>query len=148
MSHVATINIEIKDLDALTAAAAQLGLELVRGVSRYRWFGTLVEKNTPLPTGFTEQDLGKCDHVIRIPNNNVAYEIGVCQRRDGKPGYQLMWDYWLNGYGIVRAVGGATAPKLIQEYSAQVAMKDLMRKGYRTRLERKEDGRILVQATK
>lgn len=39
MSHVATIDVEVKDLDALAEAAARIGMELVRGQSTYRcWY--------------------------------------------------------------------------------------------------------------
>ena len=65
MSHVATINIEVKDLDALGIAAGRIGLELVRGQKEYRWYGQSVG-DYPLPAGLTEADLGVCEHAIRI----------------------------------------------------------------------------------
>jgi hypothetical protein len=129
MSHVATIDIEIKDLDCLAKAAQQLGLELVNGQKTYRWYGRSVG-DYPLPTGFTAEDLGKCEHAIRIPGNTAAYEIGVVARRDGKPGYTLQWDFYCGGYGMEKIVG-QNASKLRQEYAAQVATKHMQRQGYR-----------------
>jgi len=69
MSHIAEIEIEIKDLDALEAAARSLGLELARRQTTYRWYGELLEGH-PLPAGFTKADLGRCDHAIRVPGND------------------------------------------------------------------------------
>lgn len=145
MSHVATIAIEIKDLDALEAAANELGLELVRDKTSYKWYGRSVG-DYPLPVGYTKNDLGKCDHVLRIPGNAAAYEIGVCRRRDGKAGYTLQWDFYAGGYGMTAKVGGDKAPKLVQGYATHVAIKAARAGGFRV-IGRsvKADGTVLVQ---
>lgn len=83
MSHTVEIkDLLIRDLAALGRAATRLGLELVMGQTNYRWYGTVVGDH-PFPTGFTNQDIGKCEHAIRIPNQPDAYEIGIVTRRDG-----------------------------------------------------------------
>ena len=71
MSHITTIELDIKDLDALKVAAEKLGLEFRRGQETYKWFGRSVG-DSPLPAGFRKQDLGKCEHALRIPNNSRA----------------------------------------------------------------------------
>lgn len=129
MSHIATVDLDIKDMDALKKACEQLGLELVEGKKTYKWYGTSVG-DYPLPAGFSKEDLGKCDHVIRIPGNSTAYEIGVVAKRDGTPGYQLMWDFWQGGYGMEK-IAGKNGNNIRQQYAAQVAMKELRRNGYR-----------------
>lgn len=90
MSHVSHIQLKIFDLAALKAACNRLGFEFVDGQQTYEWYGRLVEPDKyPLPEGLTENDLGKCDHAIKIPN--ARYEVGVLKR--GKS-YMLLADFW------------------------------------------------------
>lgn len=145
MSHVCTIDLEIKDLDSLAAACKELGLEMVRGQQTYRWYGRSVG-DYPLPQGFAEQDLGKCQHAIRIPGDSRAYEIGVTERRDGRPGYTLLWDFFAGGYGMEAKVG-SDGDRLKQEYAAAVSAKIYRRQGYRITRTMKE-GRVILTATK
>lgn len=142
MSHITVIEIQIKDLDALEAAARELGLELRRGQTTYDWYGRKVG-NDPMPEGFTVADLGKCDHAITIPGNERAYEVGVCASRNGEPGYTLMWDFWNGGYGLQDKIG-QNGQRLIQEYAVQVAMNEAMREGFRVTREVLEDGRVVL----
>jgi hypothetical protein len=132
MSHVATISLEVKDLDALGEACKQLGLELVHGQQTYRWFGKHVG-DYPVPAGFTVEDLGKCEHAVRIPlgqqGADQAYEIGVVRRRDGKPGYTLLWDFWAGGYGLQAKVGD-NCKHLVREYGLAVAARKALAKGF------------------
>jgi hypothetical protein len=134
VSHVASVDIEVKDLDALDEAAKQLGLELVRDQKSYRWFGQHVG-DFPLPEGFKAEDLGQCDHAIRIPGGmapggQAPYEIGVVRRRDGRPGYTLMWDFWCGGYGLQAKVGDG-CQKLVCAYASAVTKKTMIKQGYR-----------------
>lgn len=145
MSHVAEMDMEIKDLEALDAACKQMGLELVRDQKTYKWWGHSVG-DYPLPKGFKEQDLGKCDHAIRIPGNREAYEIGVMPRRDGRPGFTMLWDFYNGGYGMEKMVGHE-GNKLKQEYAVQTAMKNVPR-GYRVSRERQADGRVFIRCRK
>lgn len=117
-SHVATIDCEIRDLDALEIACRRLGLEFRHGQQTYRWFGEFVG-DAPLPKGMTAEDLGKCDHAIAVPDNDRAYEIGVRQNEDGT--YTLAWDFFNGGYGLETIVGGRDSKKLVAEYSVAVA---------------------------
>ena len=138
MSHVATISLEIRDLDALAAACGLLGLELVRGQKVYNWYGRSVG-DSKLPDGFTVEELGKCEHAIRIKgtslngqiNKNMPYEIGLANRRDGKSGYVLMWDTYQGGHGLVAKVGGEQCDKLRQNYAVEVAVRIAKRTGHR-----------------
>ena len=131
MSHVARIEgLVIDDLDALGEAAKACGLELVPGQRTYRWFGRSVG-DYPLPAGFTEADLGKCEHAIRVPGSKTAYEIGVVGRRDvngnALPGFELLWDFWSGGYGL-RDLAGRNCQNLVQQYVAAGVKKTLGRK--------------------
>lgn len=113
MSHITTTTVQILDIDTLEAAAHQLGLVLNRGQQTYRWWGRTVG-DYPIPAGFTADDLGRCDHAICVPDQPGAYEIGVVQRRDGQPGWQLMYDFYAGGYGLMERVG-ENAHRLLQE---------------------------------
>ena len=86
MSHVATIDIEVTDLGTLAAAAKRLGMELVQGQKTYRWFAGRQ---------------GDCEHAVRIPGDNKAYEIGVVKRTDGRLGYA-----WNGIHSTVRLASG------------------------------------------
>ena len=122
MSHVAKIELEIKDLDTLQAASERLGLEFVRNQKTYAWYGASVG-DYPLPDGITVEDLGKCDHAIRVPG--AAYEIGIV-RKNNK--YILLWDFYSQG-GLEQALG-RNAGKLKQAYAIERVYQEARRKGY------------------
>lgn len=146
MSHVAQIDIEIHDLNALQQVCGKLGLELVMGQQTYRWFGKHVG-DYPLPAGFTADELGKCEHAIRIPGKPDAYEIGVVKRRDGRPGYQLMWDFFAGGHGLMEKAG-PECRTLKREYAVAVAFRHAMRSGFRVMEHRNADGSVRLQLSK
>jgi hypothetical protein len=123
MSHVSTIELEIKDLDALKAACRRLGLEWREGQTTYRWYGTHVG-DYPIPEGFTKEDMGKCTHAIRVPG--ASYEIGVVIR-NGKT--TLLWDFW--GSGGLERVLGQGGGKLKQAYAVEATTRAAKRQGYK-----------------
>ena len=66
----------------------------------YRWYGQWVgDYIHNIPQGFTQDDLGKCTHAIRVPG--ATYEIGVV-RRGSK--YLLLWDFYGAG-GLQQYLG-------------------------------------------
>ena len=140
MSHITEISVEIKDLDSLEAACKEMGLELVRGQARYKWFGRFVG-GAPMPAGMTEAEMGRCNHAIRIPGNAQAYEIGVCQQGGN---FVLRWDSWQGGYGMQDIVG-KDAGKLSQAYAVQVASKQARRQGMSVVQTRLADGRVQLR---
>jgi hypothetical protein len=138
-SHVAKVQCDIRDLDALDAAARRCGLIMKRGQKHYRWYGRSVG-DTPLPEGYTAAALGKCDHALAIPGDTRAYEIGVVARADGT-GYDLLWDFWNDGYGIKGHVGDE-CKKLVGEYLHAVAERAALAQGWLC--ERTESGDLLI----
>jgi hypothetical protein len=151
MSHIAEIAIDVKDLECLRRAADRLGLEYDATATTYRWYGRLAGSGHTFPAGFTRADVGQCDAgVLRVrgacPN---TYEIGVCRRRDGRPGYLLQWDAWMGGYGLQDVVG-ANACRLTQEYAAQVVRKQARLQGMTVRETTLADGsrRLVLQVTR
>jgi len=140
MSHVCQIDLHIKDLTSLEKACAAMGLELVRGQQTYKWYGHSVG-DYPVPAGFEASELGQCEHAIRIPGQPGAYEIGVVKRRDGKPGFALLWDFWNGGWGLEDAVG-QDCKKLRQAYGVAVATKQARKQGYRVQQQIGQDGKV------
>src|SRR5271157_5509510 len=122
MSHVTTIDLQIKDLEALKAACARLGYEFKEGQTTYRWWGHW-GGDFPLPQGFKE-DLGKCTHAIRVPG--ASYEIGVVIREGN---INLLWDFYPSG-GLERQVGKNGA-KLKQAYAIEATRKAAKKAGYK-----------------
>lgn len=146
MSHVATIDLKIMDLDALEAAAKTCGLELRRGQKTYEWFGRWVKDyhahDAAYKNGFDPNDYGKCDHAIINPTGgHGAYEIGVVARDDGS--YALIYDFWgTSGRVLKDKVGGNNCEGLAQEYSVNVATKQAKKQGLKVKRTMLEDGSI------
>lgn len=143
MSHVSTIATEVNDLAALKEACSAQGWEFREGQTSYRWFGRFVG-DTPLPAGARVEDLGRCDHAIRVPG--ATYEVGIRARSAG--GYDLLWDYFAPG-GLVGKLGGQGAPVLKRAYAEAKAKRELARRGYRqTRRELCADGTVRLVMVK
>jgi hypothetical protein len=145
MSHVATVDLEIKDLEALKAACVELGLEFREGQRKYKWYGHSVG-DYPLPAGFKEADLGKCEHAISVAGNAKAYEIGLARYpqgtvkrvkladgtevdRDVSGQWTMLFDFWSGGYGLMEKVG-QNCGTLAQRYAAVVAEKQARKQGF------------------
>lgn len=131
MSHVVTIAVKVKDLDALDAACKRLGLALNRGQTTYRWFGKFVGdykgQDAANMHGIDPADYGKCDHAISVPGNTDAYEIGLVRQGDG---YRLVFDFWgKHGRTISQPVGGNSLGLLMQAYAAEKAKLEARRAG-------------------
>ena len=127
MSHVAKIQLQITDLDALDAACRELGLTLVRDQTSYNWFGTHVG-DYPLPQGFTQHDLGHCQHAIKVPG--TTWEIGVARAR-GHSHYTLLFDFYgAQGRPISNAIGGNEGTKLKRAYATHAAIQQAKKQGW------------------
>jgi hypothetical protein len=126
MSHVATVEIEIKDLAALEKACQKLGLEFVRDQKQFRYYAG-------------RQDY--CDHAIRVPGNQQAYEIGV--RKTGKH-YTLAHDDFGGAGGMVK-LAGAGCQKIVQRYAAEASIAEARRQGYRVKEQLQTNGTIRLE---
>lgn len=146
MSHVATVDIHITSLADLRVACNRLGLELIEGQTTYRWFGRHVG-DYPVPEGFTPADLGRCEHAIRIPGNADAYEVGVVPRRDGKPGWTLLWDFWAGGCGLQDKIG-KEAGLLKQAYAIAAATRQARLQGFNVQEQQMAKGEIKLVLTR
>lgn len=118
MSHFATIETQIKDIEALRSACKELGLEVVndadaRGYSTNRIHG---------------------EQVIKLKG---PYDIAVNPNTDGTFG--LTCD-WYQGH-VVNEVG-ENYGRLLQLYAVHKAIREAKRKGLTTRRQKLEDGSI------
>jgi len=125
MSHIAKIELEIKDIQSLREACKRLGFEFVPDQKTYKWYGTWVG-DSPMPEGISKEQLGKCDHSIKVPG--AQYEIGIV-KRNGK--YLLLWDSWQ--YGGLEAKIGKDGGLLKQAYAIESIRKMARLKNYRLR---------------
>lgn len=135
--HVSSIKLQVKSLDALKLACQRLGLEFREGQTTYAWFGRSVG-DYPLPEGFTQEDLGHCDHAIHVPG--ASYEVGVVFKNGA---YRLIWDSWSSG-GLEQALG-KDCNKLKQSYGISAAVLEAQRQGYSIWETQGEDGAIRLQ---
>lgn len=121
MSHMSTIELEVKDIDVLSRACSRMGLHLVKGQKTFKWYG--------------RQD-GRCDHAISIPG--AQYEIGVT-RKDNQ--YELTCDYY--DRGLLQAIG-ENGRKLKQSYAVEKTRQAARMKGYSV-TERVGDARVQLR---
>ena len=142
MSHVETCKTQFTNLPALEAACKRAGVEFIRNKREYAWWGHSVG-DYPIPAGFTAADLGKCDHVIRVPG--VGYEIGVVKNKNGK-GYTLLYDFYGQGQGLLKKFGQGLT-KLADAYSVEVLKAKAMAQGYLTNEVTAENGEITLTVT-
>lgn len=134
MSHVATVEVQIKDLAALKKACERLGLEFKENCKTYKWYGRFMNdyagSNAAFKHGLKPEDYGKCEHAVAIPGDPTAYECGVVKRPDGN-GYTLIWDFYgCNGQRLLKRIG-KDGKKLRQAYTGEVAAAKLSAKGFK-----------------
>lgn len=123
MSHVSHIELKIYDLSAIKRACARMGFLFMENQTTYTWYGRLVEpEKYPLPPGITVDQLGHCDHAIKIPA--ARYEIGIL-RRDGS--YMLLCDFWDSR--LKKAIG-ENGGLLKQAYGVEVIKAAVRKKCY------------------
>lgn len=144
MSHISTIQVEIKDLSAVKAVCARMGWTFVENQSTYAWYGQLVGDQTArlAAMGMTAADMGKCLHAIKVPG--CRYEIGVAAGMNGK-GFRFAFDTYRNG-GLDNVIG-SDGSKLSQLYAIEKVKIEARRKGYMVRETARQDGSIKLDIT-
>ncbi len=129
MSHISKIEVEIQSLEDLKAACKELGFQFRENQKTHKWYGTNRESEN--------EDLGKCDHAIKVPK--CKYEIGIV--RNGNH-YNLLWDSYYTG-GLEERIG-KDAGILKQAYSVQRIKREARIKGYRVVQKKVTNGIRLV----
>jgi hypothetical protein len=118
MSHFTTIETQVRDVQALESACAEMSLA--------------VEENA-VARGYGSNTL-KGDLVIRLKG---PYDIAVNKQQDGT--YGLTCDWW---DGHVEKEVGANYGRLLQLYGVHKAQIEARKKGYTTRRQSLSDGSI------
>lgn len=119
MSHLAKIELEIKDIQILKKACKRLGLKFMSDQKNFRWYG---------------REPAECSHAIKIPNAAYDYEIGVIKQ---KTGYELQCDFFDRG---IKASIGQNGGLLKQAYTIEKAKMECIKKGYSVREEKTQKG--------
>ena len=122
MSHFTTIQTQIRDLDALADACAELGVGLL--------------PNAPCRgyAGITRQ----APHVIKLRG---PYDIAVDPAKENDGTYGLTTDWW-DGH-VAREVGERYG-RLLQSYGVHKTMREARLRGLRTTRRIEADGSILL----
>ena len=118
MSHFATIETQIRDIAALGAACAEMGVTLTENAEA-RGYGANKVRG---------------DYVVRLRG---PYDIAVNRQPSGA--YGLTADWW---DGHVEREAGANFGRLLQLYGVCKAQAEARRKGYTTRRQTLGDGSI------
>ena len=167
MSHVASIDIVVKDEAALAQAAQRLGGEMLCGQPP-RWFGHWVD-DSPLPDGIFAPELTEilradrsnagslarkkamndavrgAEYIIRLPGQD--WDVAVVRRWDGA--FALVFDWYGSaGAKLQTALGGRGAGLLKQAYGAELAKRKARLQGYRVHETLQADGTICLVGTK
>lgn len=142
MSHITTVALKIKDLNALKSALAEFGAVWCENQQTYKWYGPSVG-DTPLPVGITKDMLGKCSHAIKLPG--VNYEIGVVKMPDNT--YTLAYDFYdyrPHGHdgGKLLEKFGQGLQKLTQAYACAKVSLEARAKGWMCQKQKLANGSI------
>ena len=132
MSHISKIELEVKSIETLKQVCKDMNFMFMENQKTYTWYGR-GQGSTSLPEGLTTDDLGKCQHAIKVPG--CLYEIGVIKL--GRH-YTLLWDNWSGG-GLDEKLGN-NAGKLKQAYAKATIRKEARLKGYRMSEQKTDKG--------
>jgi len=152
MSHVAHIDLHIKDLQALNMACAKMGLALIFNQKTFKWFGEWVDdyntREAAVTQGFDPKTFGECEHTIKVNNASAdTYEVGLVKRLDNKPGYTCLYDNFCAGHGLEKVIGEG-AGLLKQGYAVEVARRQAQKQGFRVQEVVRKDGTVMLNCTK
>ena len=155
MSHMAGIDIDIVGdhcIPALSITAEALGLKLEKR-SNFRWYGRWMNdyhaEQAAYNFGIKPEEYGRCaEYVITDPNNPGCYEVGVVRRRDGKPGFILLYDFFSGGHGMTEKLGGATYGKLKQVYTAVSSQEVAKLEDMKCEVHELPNGHVQIRATR
>ncbi len=118
MSHFTTIKTQIKDIEALRSACAELGVPLLQNAEA---------------RGFVSNKQAG-EYVVRLKG---PYDIALNRQQDGS--YGLTADLW---QGHVEREVGTGYGKLLQLYAVHKAMREAKRKGHLVKRTQQRDGAI------
>ena len=118
MSHFTTIHTQIKDIEALRQACAELGLELLPNAEA-RGYGNQRQRG---------------DFVLRLKG---PYDVALHRQTDGA--YGLSTDWW---DGHVEKEVGSNYGRLLQLYAVHKASREAKKRGLSVQRTARTDGSI------
>jgi hypothetical protein len=110
MSHVIAEEFPYTSLDVLIASCALVpNAEFVRDKTNFKWYGSWQrdydEDNAAYRKGIPPHEYGRCEHVIRVRDNDTAYEVGVIKNPEGT-GLLFVYDFYgVDGRALQNVVG-------------------------------------------
>jgi hypothetical protein len=122
MSHFTTIQTQIRDLEALSDACAEMDLRLLENAQCRGYAG--VTRNAP--------------HIIRLKG---PYDIAVEPSRENSGTYGLTTDWW-DGH-VAREVG-ENYGRLLQNYGVHKTVREARLRGLRVSRRQDNDGSVLL----
>ncbi len=122
MSHISTIQTQIRNLDALRAACEDLHVRLIDGGQVQGYY----------------RGMARADYRIELPG--TRYQVGVVRQQDGT--YALQADFW--GGHVERTLGKGYG-LLLQRYGLHVITHEAKRRGKAISATQLPDGRIQVR---
>ena len=122
MSHFATIETQIRDIAALKAACAELGLDINENAVARGYAG-----NTR-----------SGEHVIKLKG---PYDIAVEPAKENDGTYGLTTDWW-DGH-VAKEVGTGYG-RLLQSYGIHKTMREARTRGLRVHRRQEQDGSVLI----
>ncbi len=125
MSHIVKIATEIRDVEAIKLACAELGLVFKENQKTYKWWGESVG-DYPLPEGITKDELGTCEHAIGV--NGTPWEIGLMRNKQTN-GLRIVFDFYGHQGAPLMAAIGKGGEKLLQMYGVHKATIEAKKRG-------------------
>ncbi|MCF7734306.1 MAG: DUF1257 domain-containing protein [Akkermansiaceae bacterium] len=122
MSHFTTIQTQIRDLDALADACAELGFKLQQNANCRGYAG--ITRKAP--------------HVIQLKG---PYDIAVDPSRENDGSYGLTTDWW-DGH-VAKEVGTGYG-RLLQSYGVNKTVREAALRGLRATRRIEADGSVLL----
>lgn len=133
MSHVAEIDLELKDLDAVGRAADALGMRLVRDAKTFTYYAG---QQSP------------CVHKLVFKDAQPgAWEVGLVYADNSLTSYRpALDDFGMQGKRITDALG-RDCVELKKRYTAEVSAAQLRKQGYRVQI-KQDAGQYRIRGTK
>jgi hypothetical protein len=122
MSHFTTIQTQIRDLDALSDACAEMGFPFLQNANCRGYAG--INRKAP--------------HVIQLKG---PYDIAVERAKENDGSYGLTTDWW---DGHVAKEVGIGYGRLLQSYGIHKTIREARSRGLRTHRRQEADGSILL----
>lgn len=144
ISHIITIDVKFRDLEALRRAFTRMGGTWREGQQTHAWYGQYLGDSV-VPQEYQIKDpktFGICDHAVSFPK--ASYEVGIV-KEGGE--YRVVWDFWGPG-GLEKYMGTPATTRLKQLYAVEAVKLIAERKGesYTWSEEIKEDGTMILEA--